>query len=353
MQALPVPSSAKLSQPTSVDSSAIGDGTIADPQSFQVILATQVEATLAQGLGEELTEVQGDAIKSRPKAKSLIEQISVDPGALVGTLGVATVVSPEISAKVVYLASSSEARTNALTEGDVARTSLLALSSAPSVPMEAPNRLEIASSMDESADAGKLLPVATDVASESIHKYEARDQAQVEELTSAHAWTSGEASRPHSAVHAAPSQGPDPRHLREPLNSPAWGEGLGQRVVWMVKENVQVAHLQVEPPHLGPVEVQLTVDNDQTHVVFVSAHGAVRDAISNSLSKLDDLFNASGVSLGSVSVSTQSQAQHHTHPEQSRRDSSADDSPGAAEERTAPILPLSSRAIRGLVDLFA
>ena len=46
------------------------------------------------------------------------------------------------------------------------------------------------------------------------------------------------------------------------VGTPGWNGELAQKVVWMVNQQQQVAELRLNPPHLGPVEVTLTVGND-------------------------------------------------------------------------------------------
>lgn len=144
----------------------------------------------------------------------------------------------------------------------------------------------------------------------------------------------------------------NPRVIPEPVKSPQWSEALGQRVVWMSRENVQVVYIQVEPPNLGPLEVQLRFSNDQANLLFASAHSSVRDAISNSLPKLDELLAAGGVSLGSVSVDTQAPSQD---PRQQADGSRAHSPEGDWEfdTRTGEAMRPARPLIVGLVDTFA
>jgi flagellar hook-length control protein FliK len=47
------------------------------------------------------------------------------------------------------------------------------------------------------------------------------------------------------------------------VGEPHWGDAFSQRVVWMVGQQVQSAQFRVEPPQLGPIEVKLSITNDQ------------------------------------------------------------------------------------------
>lgn len=175
----------------------------------------------------------------------------------------------------------------------------------------------------------------------------------VEELGQPHAAQAGaESPRTHAGVRALEGTAFNPRAIPEPVRSPQWGEALGQRVVWMAKENVQVVYLQVEPPNLGPLEVQLRLSNDQANLMFVSSHSSVREAISGSLAKLDEMLSAGGVSLGSVSVNTQSSSQdpgQRSTERQSGSQAAAWELDARTGEAVRPPRPL----VVGMVDTFA
>lgn len=94
-----------------------------------------------------------------------------------------------------------------------------------------------------------------------------------------------------------------------PLEQRGWGESLGHRVLWMVKQERQVAELQLNPPHLGPLELRVTVDRDEASVAFSTQHAMVRDALEAALPRLREMLGASGLTLGEVNISQQSFAE--------------------------------------------
>lgn len=94
-----------------------------------------------------------------------------------------------------------------------------------------------------------------------------------------------------------------------PVGRPGWGDELGAKVVVVVRDGQQSAEMQLNPPNLGPLEVRLSVQNDQTTLMFVSAHASVREAIQAALPRLSGMFAESGLSMGSVTVGDQSLAQ--------------------------------------------
>jgi len=87
-----------------------------------------------------------------------------------------------------------------------------------------------------------------------------------------------------------------------------WGHTLGQQLVWMVENQVQHADIKLNPPHLGPLEVRLSLQQDQANVTFFSHDSAVRHAIESSLPRLREMLDGQGVRLAQAQVSDQSLA---------------------------------------------
>lgn len=94
--------------------------------------------------------------------------------------------------------------------------------------------------------------------------------------------------------------------LQQPLQMPAhtnqWGEAIGQRVVWMAGQNLQQANIRVHPQHLGPLEIKLSLSNDQASVTINSPNAAVREAIEASIPRMRELFSQQQMQLVQVDV---------------------------------------------------
>lgn len=90
------------------------------------------------------------------------------------------------------------------------------------------------------------------------------------------------------------------------VGAPGWDGALGQKVVWLVNQRHQTAEMQLNPPNLGPLEVKITITNDQASALFVSHHAAVRDAIETALPRLREMLAESGITLGNAQVSSES-----------------------------------------------
>jgi flagellar hook-length control protein FliK len=91
-----------------------------------------------------------------------------------------------------------------------------------------------------------------------------------------------------------------------PVGQHRWGGEFAQKVVWLTSQQHQVAEIRLNPAHLGPVEVMLSITQDQATAQFVSPHSAVRDAIQEALPRLREMMAESGIQLGNVMVGADS-----------------------------------------------
>jgi flagellar hook-length control protein FliK len=106
--------------------------------------------------------------------------------------------------------------------------------------------------------------------------------------------------------------------LEPRLGATGWDNALGQKVLWMVSQQQQVAELSLNPPDLGPLQVVLTINNDQASATFVSQHADVRQALEAALPRLREMMAESGISLGSTTVSADTSQQHGGFERQDR-----------------------------------
>lgn len=113
-----------------------------------------------------------------------------------------------------------------------------------------------------------------------------------------------------AAPDKAQSAPPFADSIDTPVDRPQWGESVGSRVVWLVNQNQQSAELRLNPPHLGPLEVRITVHQDQASVSFTAQHAMTRDALESAVPRLRDMLGEQGLSLVNVDISQHSFAEH-------------------------------------------
>lgn len=93
--------------------------------------------------------------------------------------------------------------------------------------------------------------------------------------------------------------------IRTPVTQPAqWATETAERIVWHAGQAVHKIELQLNPPHLGRLEVSLQLNQDHLTAHFVAATQAARDALDQALPRLRELLQQSGIQLGQSSVSS-------------------------------------------------
>lgn len=111
------------------------------------------------------------------------------------------------------------------------------------------------------------------------------------------------ANFPKAVEHASAPKQPDDLSLPR-VGQSGWDEPVGHKILWMADHRVQTAEVAVNPPHLGPVEIRLTLEHERASLVFVSPHGEVREALQAAMPRLDELLAGNGLMLGSVSINS-------------------------------------------------
>jgi flagellar hook-length control protein FliK len=147
-----------------------------------------------------------------------------------------------------------------------------------------------------------------------------------------------------------------PVRLEPYPGSAGWDNALGHKIVWMVSQQQQIAELSLNPPDLGPLQIILTVDNDQASAMFVSHNADVRQALEAALPRLKEMMADSGISLGNTTISSgNSQQGAFTEGFERRNHSGAHYAGGSGPANTSDSdrASLANISVRGLVDTFA
>jgi flagellar hook-length control protein FliK len=98
--------------------------------------------------------------------------------------------------------------------------------------------------------------------------------------------------------------------LKAPVSSPDWGPALNQRVTWMVANSLQNASITVNPPNLGPLEINIQTDQNKTNVQFIVSSSEVRQAIQDAIPALSKMLENSGLQLGQADINSRSHSQN-------------------------------------------
>ena len=135
--------------------------------------------------------------------------------------------------------------------------------------------------------------------------------------------------------------------LKSPVGSAAWHDELGSQLTWMTQNGLESGSLRVTPEHLGPVEVQISVQNGAASVWFGASHPDTRAALEQALPQLRAMFASQGMSLTDSGVSRESP--RNQGKSQAQQSVSAVSAVGSADVSTAAAVRMSL----GLVDTYA
>ena len=147
-----------------------------------------------------------------------------------------------------------------------------------------------------------------------------------------------------------------PAHVSVPLNDPRWAEQVGDRVAWMARGEVQSAQINITPPQMGPIQINISLNGDQMSAHFVALNPEVRQALDEAMPRLREMLSGAGINLGQANVGSQTPQQQQQTPTQ------FGSTPRLMGEDAilSPDKPVDSRVTsqallrgRGLVDLFA
>lgn len=101
------------------------------------------------------------------------------------------------------------------------------------------------------------------------------------------------------------------------ITQPEWGrdlvEQLRSRMQLSKTDQIQHAHVRLDPPELGRLEVNLRLDGDKVSVHFTAAHPQLREALAANADRLRFDFDGSQMQLADVSVSSGLYQQSHQH----------------------------------------
>lgn len=126
-----------------------------------------------------------------------------------------------------------------------------------------------------------------------------------------HATILGSPSRPDAPAPLQGSERPaalTPFHaqaeqrMAHRVDDPAWGEELGERVLWLLGRRENLAELRLNPPELGSLEIRVRQEKDSASVQILVQNGTVRETLESALPRLRELFGEAGLQLQRLDV---------------------------------------------------
>ena len=89
---------------------------------------------------------------------------------------------------------------------------------------------------------------------------------------------------------------------------------MGEQVRVFVNNGLQEARLQLTPADLGRVQITINTEGDNARVVFVAESAAARDLLDQSMPRLREMLQQSGIQLAQGDVSDQTESQRRGEP---------------------------------------
>jgi flagellar hook-length control protein FliK len=139
--------------------------------------------------------------------------------------------------------------------------------------------------------------------------------------------------------------------VNTPFGQVGWTQAINQHIVVMVNEKSQSIRLTLNPPELGPVEVNVRVENKVASVQFVSAAPEVQKALQDGLPVLQEMLSQAGIDLGKTDIGNKQSSRSNKFFSVSRDASRAE-----KEDETASIIKntSSTRLSRfGIINTYA
>lgn len=87
-----------------------------------------------------------------------------------------------------------------------------------------------------------------------------------------------------------------------PVGQPGFTQAVGEQVTWMVRNEVQSARVQLDPPDLGPLEITVSLRDDRASVAIHAQHSATREALLADSTRLRAMLEDNGFTGVDVSV---------------------------------------------------
>ncbi|NML43406.1 hypothetical protein HHL11_06555 [Ramlibacter sp. G-1-2-2] len=151
---------------------------------------------------------------------------------------------------------------------------------------------------------------------------------------------------PATAVHQAAL----PSH---PLDA-AFAGDLGVEVRWMVESGLQQAELHLHPADLGPIHIQLSVQQQAAEISLSAAHATTREGLQQALPALREMLAGQGLQLAQAGVSSGQQQRQQAREQPPAREKNTQ-LPGVGAISAAPRRSGGARTqgTLGLLDLYA
>jgi len=146
--------------------------------------------------------------------------------------------------------------------------------------------------------------------------------------------------------------------IEVPVKDAGWGDRIGERVLLMASNRLQSAEIRLSPAELGPLRVQIAIDDGAANVTFLAQHAVTREALEQAMPRLRELLAENGLTLNQTNIGEHNEqgVQHGSRDNgdemtaAARMAQESEDEQAAAESLTDG---RTQQRADGLVDTFA
>jgi flagellar hook-length control protein FliK len=143
-----------------------------------------------------------------------------------------------------------------------------------------------------------------------------------------------------------------------PVGDPEWGAKMNEKVVWLSGRGIQSAQIHLNPVELGPVDVKVSVQNDQTVITFNVQNAGVKELLESNVQRLRDMIDQNGNAEIEVNVEERSSSREGLAQNQQNSQQDGRGTQGSAEqtdgiEEAVSVTGISNIDNVSLVDYYA
>lgn len=128
---------------------------------------------------------------------------------------------------------------------------------------------------------------------------------------------------------------------------------LRERVNLMVRQNIQVAEIRLDPAGLGQMQIKIDMQQDQASVQFVVQQPQAKELLEQQLPRLREMLQQQGILLSEGQVQQQSQQQRQSAQHSGQGNSSGHGNGESGDDAPATQVQVSAAVSERLVDYYA
>ena len=156
---------------------------------------------------------------------------------------------------------------------------------------------------------------------------------------------------PANNLAGAPAPMAPPVHA--PIGSQEWGQQVGESMVWAANQKLSEAQISLNPEHLGPLQIKLSLSGSDATVLFSAHNQLAADALQASSGQLKSMLAQAGFTQVNVDVSQQSGGNASGFSGQGYRQGPSTPNEASDDTRALASPVNASRISRSAIDAYA